>query len=131
MKLFKKTDQKMEGKKTTETTEMLTQLEQLCGNDKQTYEALHHVMFLDPRKVETPLKEAIEKAKSFEKDEDLGRARIWYDIAGGLAIYEGNVEKVAELFSESERISGMKYPILSNTERAVAKAQEFYEKYLK
>lgn len=131
MKLFGKSEKEDVARKTAETTGMLTQLEQLCGNDKQIYEALHHVMFLDPRKVETPLKQAIEKAKSYEKGEDLGRARIWYDVAGGLAIYEGNAKKVVELFSESERLSGMKYPILSNTERAVTKAQEFYEKYLK
>jgi hypothetical protein len=131
LKLFGKSEKKDDTRKTVETTGMLTQLEQLCGSDKQTYESLHHVMFLDPRKVETPLKEAIEKARSYEKDEDLGKARIWYDVAGGLAIYEGNVKKVTELFSESERLSGMKYPILSNTERAVAKAKEFYEKYLK
>jgi hypothetical protein len=55
-----------------------------------------------------------------------------YEIAGGLAIYEGNVEKVVEFYSECERLSpDKKYPILKNPEKAVAKAQEYYQKYLK
>jgi hypothetical protein len=107
------------------------ELEQLCGDDKETYEALQHVMFLDPRKIGTSMKEAAENAKKFEKDRNLGRARIWYDIAGGLAIYEGDAKKVVEFFREAEKISGIKYPILKSTEKAIAKAQEYYKKHLK
>jgi hypothetical protein len=88
-------------------------------------------MFLDPRKIGTSMKEAAENAKKFEKDRNLGRARIWYDIAGGLAIYEGDAKKVVEFFREAEKISGIKYPILKSTEKAVAKAQEYYKKHLK
>ena len=115
-----------------ETTKTISELEQLSGDDKETYEALLNTMFLDPRKVGTSMKEAAENAKKFEKAKDFVRARTWYEIAGSLAIYEGNVKKVLEFFSEIEKISpDTKYTILKNPEKAVAKAQEYYKQYLK
>ena len=114
-----------------ETTKTISELEQLCGDDKETYEALLNTMFLDPRKVGTSMKEAADNAKKFEKAKDFVSARTWYEIAGGLAIYEGNVKKVVEFFSEIEKISpDTKYTILKNPEKAVAKAQEYYKHYL-
>jgi hypothetical protein len=120
-----------EEKTVFKASQALSELEQLCGDDKHAYEALEHTMFLDPRKVGTSLKAAAENAKRFAKEGNLGRARIWYDIAGGLAIYQGDAKKVIEFFSESEKISGLKYPILNDTEKAIAKAQEYYKKHLK
>jgi hypothetical protein len=115
-----------------ETKKTITELEQLCGDDKETYEAIRHTMFLDPTKTGTSMKEAAENAKKFEKAKDLVKARTWYEIAGGLAIYEGNVKKVVEFFTECEKISpDIKYTILKNPEKAVEKAQEYYKKYLK
>lgn len=118
--------------KKVEETKVVTELEQICGDDKETYEALLATMFLDPRKIKMTMKEAAENAKKFEKDKDFVRARMWYEVAGGLAIYEGNVKKVVEFFSECEKKSPeRKYLILKNPEKAVAKAQEYYQKYLK
>ncbi|MGQ9507349.1 MAG: hypothetical protein ACUVTB_05770 [Candidatus Bathycorpusculaceae bacterium] len=124
---------KKEEKKTdTETVKTITELEQICEDNKETYEALHNTMFLDPTKITTSMKEAAENAKKFEKEKDFVRARTWYEIAGGLAIYEGNVKKVVEYFSECQKLSpNTKYSILKNPEKAVAKAQEYYKKYLK
>jgi len=114
-----------------ETTKTISELEQLCGDDKETYEALLNTMFLDPRKVGTSMKEAADNAKKFEKAKDFVKARMWYEIAGGLAIYEGNVKKIVEFFSEIQKISpDTKYTILKNPEKAVAKAQEYYKQYL-
>jgi hypothetical protein len=109
----------------------VSELEQICEGDRETYEALLQTMFLDPRKIDAPIKEATDNAKKFEKEKHPTRARIWYDIAGGLAIYQGNTKKVAEYFGESQRISKTQYPILKNPEKAVTKAQEYYKKYLK
>jgi alkyl hydroperoxide reductase subunit AhpC len=36
-----------------------------------------------------------------------------------------------EFFGQSEKISGMKYPILKDAEKAIAKAQEYYKEHLK
>jgi hypothetical protein len=116
----------------TQTEKTITQLEEFCGDDKETYEALYNTMFLDPGKITISMKEAAENAKKFEKEKDFVRARTWYEIAGGLAIYEGNVKKVVEYFSECQKLSpNTKYSILKNPEKAVAKAQEYYKKYLK
>jgi hypothetical protein len=114
-----------------EQPKIVTELERLCWGDKETFEALVHTMFLDPRKVKASMKEAVENAKKFEKAKDSLRARMWYEIAGGLAIYEGDAKKVQEFFGEAEKISPeMKYPILKNPEKAVAKAQEYYKQHL-
>ena len=59
-------------------------------------------------------------------------ARIWYEVAGGLAIYEGDVEQVKKYFSKCKELSpNSAYPILEIPEKAVGKAQEYYRKYLK
>ena len=113
-----------------QSTETVSELEKLAGDDKTTYEALTQSMFLDPRKIETPVKQAVENAKKSEKDGDKAKAGMWYEVAGGLSIYEGNVKKVVEFYSEAHRILGREYPILKNPEKAVALAQEYYKKYL-
>jgi hypothetical protein len=113
-------------------TKTTTDLEQFLGDDKETFEALANTIFLDPRKIQISTKDAAENAKKFEKANDLVNARIMYEIAGGLAIYEGNVKKVVEYFSDCERVQpDVKYPIIKNPEKAVAKAQEYYKKYIK
>jgi hypothetical protein len=109
----------------------MSELEQLCGDDKETYEALLDTIFLDPRKIEVSMEDAAKKAKEFEKAKDFLRAKLWYKIAGGLAVYEGDVKKVTKYFSECEKLAPeIKYPILKNPEKAVTKAQEYYRKYL-
>lgn len=118
-------------KKSEEKPRRLTELEQLCGNDKETYEALLNTMYLNPKKLGVTMKEAAENAKKAEKEKDFVKANLWYRIAGGLAIYEGNVKKVVEYFSECQKISGVSYPILKNPEKAVATAQEYYKRFLK
>lgn len=124
-RIFGKKEEKKE-----ETAKKPTPLEELCGNDKETYEALYQVMFLDPRKIETSMKEATDSAKKSEKEKNFAAARMWYEVAGGLAIYEGNVKKVIECYGKAEKITGQPYSILKNPEKAVAKAQEYYKKYL-
>ena len=121
---------KKEGKATTETPKNLTPLEQICGSEKDLYEALFPVIFLDPRKIDVTMKQAVDNAKKAEKEKDVSRARMWYEVCGGLAIYEGNTKKVVECYSEAQRVAGEKYLILKNPEKAVAKAQEYYKKHL-
>ena len=123
-------------KKTEEITlekgeETPTELEKFLANDKETYEALQNTMLLDPRKIEVDMKEAVKNANEFEKQRDTLRARVWYEVAGGLAIYEGDVKKVKEYFSKCAKLSSdTEYPILKNADRAVQKAQEYYKKHL-
>ena len=122
---------KEETLKNVETAkESVTELEKLCGNDKEVYEALLNTMFLNPKKIDVSLEDAVKRAKNFEKNKDLLRAKVWYEIAGGLALYKGDAKKVKEYFGKCEKISGEKYLILKNVEKAVNKAQEYYRKYL-
>ena len=123
---------RLRGKKVTKTVvKTVTDLERLCGDDKETYEALSDVIILNPKKIGLSMKAAYENAKKNEKDKDNAKARMWYRIAGGLAIYEGNAKKAAEFFTECERIMpAEKFLFLKNPEKAVAKAQEYYQKYL-
>lgn len=115
-------------KKKEEAKEVITDLEKLCDN-KEAYEALFNTMFLYPWKIETSMGEVVKKAKEFEKSGDTIRARMWYETAGGLAIYHGNVAKVRKYFGKCEELSNEKYPILKIPEKAVKKAQEYYQKH--
>ena len=106
-------------------------LERLCKGDEELYQALRGTMFLDPRNIAASMKEAEKNAKDFEKKGDTLKARRWYGTAGGLAIYEGDVKKVKEYFGKcAELSSDNDYPILKIPERAVNRAQEYYQKYL-
>ncbi|XOB41653.1 MAG: hypothetical protein ACKKMS_02955 [Candidatus Nealsonbacteria bacterium] len=120
-------------KKKEEVKEVITDLEKICGGEKKVYEALLNTMFLCPWKIEieTSMGEVVKKAKEFEKSGDTVRTRMWYETAGGLAIYHGNVAKVRKYFGKCEELSNEKYPILKIPEKAVKKAQEYYLKYPK
>ena len=110
----------------------LSDLEEICGDDKEVYEALLETMYLDPRKIKITIDQALEKAKDFEREKNVHRARVMYDIAGGLAIYEGNSVRVKQFFGKSSKLNpDYPYPILNVTERAISRAKEFYEKHLK
>jgi hypothetical protein len=131
---FKKKEPEKEAKplEGVKSTKSLTELEQLFEGDKDTYEALMSSMFLDPTRIDASMKDAVKNARKFEKEKDYVRAKVWYEVAGGLAIYEGDTEKVKEFFGKCEKISPeTKYAILKNPEKAVAKAQEYYKKHLK
>ncbi len=108
-----------------------SELEKFLGDDKGTYEMLRQTMFLDPRKIDVSLKDAVERAKRAEKEKGpLVATQLW-EIAGGLAIYQGDAEKVAEYFGRCSELSpDRKYPILKDPEKAVAKAQEYYKHFL-
>jgi hypothetical protein len=114
-----------------------TELEKFCGDDKETYDALFDTMFLDPTKAGVSLKDAVANAIKYEAQKDFTQAKIWYQITGGLAIYEGDVAKVKEYFGKAKKISEemllkpVNYPILNNPEKAVMKAQEFYKQHPK
>jgi len=123
-----KKEEKIEVKQESKKTE----LEEICGEDQETYRALQNTMFLDPRKIGTTMEEAAQKAKEFEMAGDLQKARSWYQMAGGLAIYKGNVKKVIQYFGQCQKLfPNTTYEILKNPERAVQKAREYYTKYLK
>lgn len=132
MSFLKKLIRKKEEKAPVTIEVKKTELEELCDDEKEVYDALCNTMYLDPRKIGTSMKEAEEKAKEAKKSGDLVRAKTWYRIAGGLAIHEGKVKKVVYCFTQCQKLSpNENYPILKIPEKAIAKAQEYYKQYLK
>ena len=108
----------------------MSDLQELVGIDKETYDALASTMFLNPKNIDSSMKQATEIAKKADADGDRAKAGMWYHVAGGLAIYEGDVKKVVECFGIAEKLTGRHYRILQNPEKAVAAAQEYYKKFL-
>ena len=54
-------------KESLKQKEIVSDLERICGDDKETYEALRWTMFLYPQKIEISLTDAVKKAKESEK----------------------------------------------------------------
>jgi len=112
-------------------TKTVTDLDRLFNNDKEIVDALMHTMFLDPRKVGMTSKDAAEKGARFEKVKNELMANTWYEIAGSLAIYEGDVDKVVEYFEKCQGLMPIsEYTVLKNPEKMVTKAQEYYKQTL-
>jgi hypothetical protein len=117
-----------------EGPKVVTELEKLCGGDKETYEALSQILHLDPKKIGMSAKESADVGRKYEKAGEFVKANVSYEVAGGLALYEGDAKKVVEYYSAAEKVlPNAKYKILrtKNLEKAVAKAQEYYKTYLK
>jgi len=109
-----------------------TELEMVCADDPEALEALRNVMFLDPRRINISMEEAAAKAKEFEEAKEIFMAWVWYKIAGGLAIYKGDIARVKHYFTKCVELNpDVDLKILEIPERAVKKAQEYYVKYLK
>ncbi len=128
---FFKKKKEMEKLKPEEDKE--TDLENICGNDKEAYNALRHTMFYDPRKVKVTMKDAAKKAADLEEKGDHGRAKTWYHVAGGLALWKDDVKKVQQYFGKCAELApeGEYQMIAKIPKRAAEKAQEFYKKFLK
>ena len=125
--LFKR---KKEAEEKVKEEAELTELEKLCVDDPETFEALKNTMFLDPRKVGVSMEDALAKAKKMEEMGDNLKAAIWYRVAGGLAIYKGDVSEVTECFSKYAKLTGRELKILEIPGKAVEKAQENYKRFL-
>jgi hypothetical protein len=114
-----------------------TILDELCGGDKDLLEALSRTIMVNP---EATLKEGIdshvEKAQQYEKSGDIVRARVSYQVAGEIALYEGNAAQTQEFFKKAAEVdpnySNKKlfdyFGKKKNAERAVSVAKEFYQK---
>jgi len=127
-RLFGKKTKKVEEKSTVESS--LDDFEEAFKNKPELADALKNTMFLDPRKIDITLKDAVSKAREMERKGDKLRAAIWYRIAGGLAIYKGDVSKVKEYFGKYSKLTGKSLKILEIPEECVKGAQKYYAKYL-
>lgn len=131
MGLLDRFRKKKEEVKIIESPKEETEFDRFFSKDPDVYDALKDFMFLDPRKIDIDLKEAEKRAGEFDKAGDKIRARVWYKIAGQLAIYEGNISKVKKLFKKYQELNpNVKLKILEIPDKAVKMAQEYYSRFL-
>jgi len=128
----KKKEEKLE---TTAKPQEKTLLEQLCGQDSELYEALSTTILLNPAlALEEGIDSYVKKATEFEEKGNSLRARIMYQVAGQLALYEGKTDQVQTFFkkcAETETNPEMKkvfefYTKKKNLDKAVKVAKEYY-----
>lgn len=141
LRLFRKkpTEKKKEAQ-ATQHAEPETLLNELCGSNTELYEALSRTLLLNPEMtVRDGIDPHIQKAKEFEENQKLTNARIEYQLAGQIALYEGKLPQVQKLFkkaTETEPDTPCKkafeyFSKKENAERAIVVAREFYEKTAK
>jgi hypothetical protein len=130
-KLLSRFRKKKEEIKTEVKPEERSLLEQLCGKDMALYEDLARSMYLDPRGKGT-YEEAMASAEEVERGGNKLRARAKYICAGGLALYEANVNGVKKAFSKVAELGGWRYERLREVpEKAIQIVQEYYKRELK
>lgn len=132
----KTTEKEKEKPKTTPSTEK-SLLAELCGNNKELHEILSRAILLNP---EVTVKEGIdlhlEKAQQFENDKRPTNARVEYQIAAQIALFEGKLQQIQKLFkkaAEAEPDYEFRkvfdyFAKKENAEKAIEVAREFYAK---
>lgn len=132
----KKEAEKKEEKKPT----IKSLLEELCKGDSELLSVLSHTVLLDPERLhEEGLDSYIEQAEEFEKKKDLLRARVNYQAAGEIALYEGKLAQVQKFFKKcAELETNPEYKKIfayfskkANAEKALKTAQEYYSQTAK
>jgi len=112
-----------------------TLLKQLCGDDLELYEVLSRTILLNPAQaVKAGIDSYIQRAAEFEQKGDTRRARIMYQMAGELALYEGKTNQVQAFFkkcADTETNPEMKktyefYTRKRNLDKAMKVAKEYY-----
>lgn len=110
-----------------------TRLRELCGGDNELYAAMSRLMFLDPKKILTPLERVLDEAQENEAQGNKLRAEVAYRIAGGISLYRGDLGGVNKYFAKAASFAGDSHPeygfILKRSSEAVSIAQKYYEEF--
>ena len=108
-------------------------LKELCGGDGDLYTAMSRLMFLDPKKITTPLDRVLTEAQSFEAQGNKLRAEVGYRIAGGISLYKGDLDGVKKYFEKAALFAGDSHPeyqtILKKSDEAVNVARKYYDEF--
>jgi tetratricopeptide (TPR) repeat protein len=114
-----------------------TLLEELCEGNDELYQALSRIILLNPQlTMKEGIDSYIERGQEYEKTGDSVRARVAYQVAGEICLYEGKLVQVQKFFKKAAEADPSfenrnVFEYLSrkeNAERALAVAQEFYIK---
>ncbi len=134
----RKKEEKKEEEKPESTEKSL--LEELCKGDTELFSVLSHTVLLNPSRLSGERIESyIEKAQESEKKKDFLRARINYQTAGEIALYEGKLKQVQNFFKKCEELESNPeykkiftyYSKKASAEKALKIAQEYYTQTVK
>jgi hypothetical protein len=118
---------------TTAESVASNRLRELCGNDVDLYATMSHLMFLDPKKIMTPIDKTLKEAQDYEAQGNKLRAEVGYRIAGGISLSKGDVDGVNRYFSKAASLAGDSHPeyqtILKRSSEAVAIAAKYYAEF--
>jgi len=113
-----------------------TLLEDLCKGDNELYSALSRTLLLnlETTKRAGEMDARVERAQDFEKNKDYVRARIEYQVAGELALFEGKTTQVQKFFKKAAEVDPACpnrniyefFTTKEKAEKAIAVAQEYY-----
>jgi hypothetical protein len=148
--IFRRKEKEQKEEKGSEKTKKVTPtpaqtkktvLEDLVKGDKELYDALSRTLLisLETTKSSGEMDARIEKAQQYEKNKDYIRARVEYQVAGELALYEGKTAQVQKLFKKAAEVDPSftnknVFEFLAkkeNAEKAVAVAHEYYTRTTK
>ena len=95
------------------------------------YQTLLRTLFLEPKRITSPLEEVVKQASEFETKGDLLRAELSYRIAGGISLYKGDPAGVRKYFDKASSMAKNSRPEYNTMSRraedAVAMARKYYE----
>lgn len=110
---------------------MLSKLQDVTGSDAELYQVMSKLLFLDPKRITTPLDEVLKQASQLESSGSRMRAEVWYRIAGGIALYKQDVDGVRKFFEKASSLAGDSRPeyktIAKRAEDAINVAKKYYE----
>ena len=108
-----------------------SRLQEITGVDTELYQVVSKLLFLDPKKITTPLDEVLNQASQQESSGSRMRAEISYRIAGGIALFKLDVDGVRKFFEKASSLAGDSRPeyktIAKRAQDAVDVAKKYYE----
>src|SRR5436309_6936649 len=106
-------------------------LRELCGSDEEMYTALSRLLFLDPKKIVSPIETVLSEAQDYEMRGNRLKAEVGYRVAGSMSLWKGDVEGVRKYFTKASVFAGEARPeyraIAKRSDEAVAIARKYYE----
>ena len=108
-----------------------SRLRELCGPDEEMYAALSRLMFLDPKKIVSPLETILTEAQDHESKGNRLKAEVGYRIAGSLSLWKGDAEGVRNYFAKALMFASEARPeyrtLAKRGDEAVGIARKYYE----
>ncbi len=108
-----------------------SRLRELCGPDEEMYTALSRLMFLDPKKIVSPMENVLTEAQDYEIKGNNLKAEVGYRIAGSMSLWKGDIEGVRKYFTKASTFAGEARPeyrtLAKRAEDAVSIARKYYE----